>query len=160
MFLIHLLKILFWVLIVRHAIRWVSYHINNKNKKARIFHGNCRMPKEVALALTELMNRRENFYNLINTAPGEGYINTSEESNRINQQYISGNGKQKQFPLFKTGNNRFIGYSKLRATSKLLAKNYNVVSTFLLKDKMSHLTFLKNSETITQNPKNSLACPR
>jgi hypothetical protein len=51
MLLIHLLKILFWILIIRHSIRWVSYHIHHHNKKERIYHGNTRMPKDVMLAL-------------------------------------------------------------------------------------------------------------
>jgi hypothetical protein len=36
---------------IRHTIRWVSYHINHNNKKARVFHGNCRMPFDVEFAL-------------------------------------------------------------------------------------------------------------
>jgi hypothetical protein len=51
MFLVHLIEILFCVLITRHSIRWVSYHLRHRNKKARVFRGNCRMPKEVMLAL-------------------------------------------------------------------------------------------------------------
>ncbi len=58
MFLILLLKILFSVLIVRHSIRWVSYYINHKNKKARVFHGNCRMPFDVAFALMYGINAK------------------------------------------------------------------------------------------------------
>jgi hypothetical protein len=51
MLLIQLLKILFSALIIRHIIRWVSYHIHHHNKKARVFHGNCRMPFDVEFAL-------------------------------------------------------------------------------------------------------------
>jgi hypothetical protein len=51
MLLIHILKILFWILIIRHSIRWVSYHIHHRNNKARVFHGNTRMPMDVELAL-------------------------------------------------------------------------------------------------------------
>jgi hypothetical protein len=58
MLLIHLLKILFGVLMVRHSIKWVSYHIYHKNKKARVFHGNCRMPKDVWFALMYGINKK------------------------------------------------------------------------------------------------------
>jgi hypothetical protein len=51
MLLIYLLKILFWVLIIRHTIKWVSYHLHHHNKKTRVFHGNTRMPKELEFAL-------------------------------------------------------------------------------------------------------------
>ncbi len=50
MLLIHLLKILFFVLVTRHIIKWVSYHLHSHNKKARVFHGNCRMPFDVEFA--------------------------------------------------------------------------------------------------------------
>ncbi len=49
--LILLLKILLLVLVIRYIIRWVSYHWHHRNKKTRVFHGNCRMPFDVEFAL-------------------------------------------------------------------------------------------------------------
>jgi hypothetical protein len=51
MFLILILKILFPVLIAWYLTLCVSYHIRHHNKKARVFHGNCRMPYDVEFAL-------------------------------------------------------------------------------------------------------------
>jgi hypothetical protein len=58
MFLIHLLKILFWLLVIRHTIKWVSYHIHHHNKKTRVFHGNCKTPEEVEFALMYGINAK------------------------------------------------------------------------------------------------------
>jgi hypothetical protein len=117
MLLIHILKILFCVLIIRHSIRWVSYHIHHRNNKARVFHGNTRMPMDVELALMygiyaktknrfkfkDLSYRKSlaEWKQLLNTWYPPDNLNSAHQSNPSSGLV---NGNQEQFPQIKNKN--------------------------------------------------------
>ncbi len=176
MLLIHLLKILFCLLLTRYVVKWVSYHWHHRNKKARVFHGNCRLPMGIELALlyglkskTKIrykdLSYRKNLVewwcilnslyppdNLIITPPSHANSN----SNLTGDLGVTiGNRKRKPFPQFKTGNTNFIRIKKIYnvITAKLCAKNNNVVSSFLLNTKIINFNNLKI-------PKNAIPFPK
>jgi hypothetical protein len=128
----HLIYILLLLLVIRHTTRWVSYHIHHCNKKARVFHGNCRMPKGVEFALMYGINAKAKkrfkikdvsyrkslaeWMQLINTIypPNSkinipSYIHTNLKSPSGDLGVTTGNRKQFPFPKLKTGNNNFSG---------------------------------------------------
>ncbi len=187
MLLIHLLKILFWILIIRHSIRWVSYHIHH-NKKARVFHGNCRMPFDVEFALlyglkqkTKIrykdLSYRKNMVEwmcILNSLYPPDKLNFTLQSHPNPHLVIPkspkgdfslelsaiGNRKRKPFPQFKTGNNNFIRVKKIHnvITAEPCAKNNNVVSSFLINTKIIKTNNLKILKNIVPSPKQIFAC--
>jgi hypothetical protein len=178
MLLIYLLKILFWLLVIRYTIKWVSYHIHHHNKKSRVFHGNCRMPKEIMLALMYGIKTKNRFkfkdlsyrkslaewMQLINTCYPPDNLNIKPpphpKPTLVTPKSPKGgfslalftNVNMKQFPFsqFKTGNNNFIKIKKEFNvfTAKPCVKNNGVVSSLLINTKIVGIKNLKNS----QNP--------
>jgi hypothetical protein len=165
MLLITLLKILFSVLVTRHTIKWVSYHIHHRNKKARIFHGNCRMPKEVMFALMYGINAKAKnrfkikdlsyrktlaeWKRLLNSIyPSDSkinipsYMHTNLKSPSGDLGVTIGNRKRKLFPQFKTGNNNFPRTCR-GSQSGILPKTSDI------RDKILNLKNLKNSRFTT-----------
>jgi hypothetical protein len=186
MLLVHLIEILLWVLIIRHAIRWVSYHINHKNKKARVFRGNCRMPFDVAFALLYGINAKRKkrvkdlsyrkslaeWMQLINAnyPPDNDFTLQPHPNTNPNlitpkgdfslKWFSNGNRKRKQFPELKTGNNKFSRIKKMHNvfTAKLCAKNNGVVSSLLANTKIAGINNLKNSQNPIPFTKQNFAC--
>jgi hypothetical protein len=182
MLLIHLLKILFCLLITRHIIKWVSYHIHHHNKKERVFHGNCRMPFDVEFALMYGINAltktrfkvkdlsyRKNLVEwmcILNSLyPPDSKSNIP--SHRTNLKSPLGdlgvtNRKRKPFPFpkIKPGNNNFIQIKKICNvfTAKSCAKNNGVVSSFLFSTKIVSINNLKIPQNPIPFPKQTFAC--
>ncbi len=119
MLLFNLIKIIFLLWVIRHIIKWVRYHIHHRNKKTRVFHGNCRMPFDVEFALMyginaltktrfkgkDLSYRKSlvQWWLVINSNyPDDSKVN-SPPRNHINSTLVNGN--RKQFPQLKTRNN-------------------------------------------------------
>jgi hypothetical protein len=180
MLLIHLLKILFLILVIRHTIKWVSYHINHKNKKARVFHGNTRMPFDVEFALmygikpktrfkVKDLSYRKNLVEwmcILNSLyPPDNLTNTHQPHTNPHPNLFGvaiGNRKQFPFPQLKTGNNNFIRVKKIYnvITAKPCAKNNNVVSSFLINTKIINFNNLKIPQNVIPCPKQIFACTR
>ncbi len=175
MFLILLIKIIFLILIIRYSIRWVSYHINHKNKKAKVFHGNTRMPFHVEFALMYGINAktktrfkikdlsyRKNLVEwmcILNSLYPPDNLNFTRPS-RINANSVDRKRKTFPFPKIKTGNNNFIPIKKICNvfTAKLCAKNNGVVSSFLFSTKIAGINNLKIPQNPIPFPKQTFAC--
>ncbi len=173
MLLFHLIKIILCVLVIRHTIKWVSYHINHKNKKARVFHGNCRMPIDVELALLygikpktkfcgKDLSYRKNLVEwmcILNSLYPPDNLNFTRPS-RVNANLVDKKRKQFPFPQLKTGNNNFIRVKKIYNvfSAKPCAKNNNVVSSFLINTKIINFNNLKIPQNPIPFPKQILAC--
>jgi hypothetical protein len=173
MLLIHLLKILFSVLIIRHFIRWVSYHIHHHNKKERIYHGNTRMPKDVMLALLYGINGKPKirfkdlsyrkslaeWWQLINSIyPPDNELSITSQTHTnsnldppklpasitpMRSKMDFKNGNRKQFPFLH---------------SKNISFNTNVISSPLFNTKIISITNLKNYEKPIPSAKPTSAC--
>ncbi len=180
MLLILLLKILFCLLVTRYVIKWVSYHINHKNKKARVFHGNTRMPFDVEFALMYGLKPKTKFrykdlsyrknlvewWCILNSLyPPDNLNNKPSHHTNIKSPLgdlgvTNGNRKRKPFPKLKTGNNTFNRIKKIYNvfSAKPCAKNNNVVSSFLINTKINNFNNLKISQNAIPFPKQTFAC--
>jgi hypothetical protein len=155
----------------------VSYHIHHKNKKAKVFHGNCRMPFDVEFALMYGINAktkisykdisyRKNLVEwmcILNSLyPPDNLTITHPSHPNSNSNLAVGNPKRKPFPQFKTGNNNFTHIKKAYnvTTAKLCAKNNNVVSSFLISTKIINFNNLKIPQNAIPFPKQTFACNR
>lgn len=185
MLLIHLLKILFCLLITRHIIRWVSYHIHHRNKKARVFHGNTRMPFHVEFALMygvnaltkirfkikDLSYRKslEEWRQLLNTIyPPDNLTITHQSHPNITGDLgvTNGNRKQKRFPFlfpqFQIEKNNFTPIKKAynAITEKYMVENDRGVSSASPCSKIIQITNLKISKNAISLSKQTFACTR
>jgi hypothetical protein len=183
MILIILLKILFYILAIREAIAIVSRYYNSGAKKARVFHGNCRMPKDVLFALMYGLKTKTKFpskdlsykkslaqwWQLINANyPVENKLMPERTIPVRLENILSGysdlkspsgdlgvnNGNRKPFPKLKTGNTNFIPHSKT------FVKNNSVISPTLFNTKIADLKILKMAETLYQVANDLLHAPQ
>ncbi len=184
MFLEHLVYILLWLVAIRYCIKWVSYHINHKNKKTRVFHGNTRMPFDVEFALMYGINAktktrfkfkdlsyRKNLVEwmciLDSLYPPDNKLNSTPPSHanpnpnlitppsRVNANLVDRKRKPFPFPQFKTGDNNFIRIKKI----------YNVITAKpCAKNNNVVSSFLINTKIINLNnlkiPQNPIPFPK
>lgn len=145
--LLHLIKLIIWILTIGYSIVIAGYYINKTNKKPRRKGpGNWRMPKEVEIAILEWYKMKERSCGIANSATQELAVNAAEEIN-------CGNAKCKPFPKLKTKKSDFINQQELFAVwySKSFTKNKSSFLTISSENKINPAKkFLKNSMPFPQ----------
>jgi hypothetical protein len=173
MLLILLIKIILCTLVIRHIIRWVSYHINHKNKTARVFLGNCRMPVDVELALlygiyakTKIcfkdLSYRKNLVEwmcILNSLYPPDNLNFTRPL-RVNANLADRKRKPFLFPQSETGKDNYIFIKKPYSLliPKLFAKNNSVIPANSLNTKIISLKNLKIPQNVIPFPEETFAC--
>jgi hypothetical protein len=154
-----IIKILLWSVVIRYSIALVSYHINHCKKTNHRGGGNWRMPKDVALAFNEIIEKYRNglYYTKDCILTGESNQQEGLVINAIiapKTGFIEvGNRKRQHCPQLKTGNNDFLLYSKMynSLTGKYLTKNNNA-DLDLPGNNIPNINNLKISEAAILSP--------
>jgi hypothetical protein len=156
-------------------MKWVSYHWHHRNKKARVFHGNTRMPMDVELALVYGINAltktcfkikdlsyRKNLVEwmcILNSLYPPDNLNFTRPL-RVNANLADRKRKPFLFPQSETGKDNYIFIKKPYSLliPKLFAKNNSVIPANSLNTKIISLKNLKIPQNVIPFPEETFAC--